>query len=110
MKINELFLYLPIAAAIKSPKDNILCMHGGIGRLSSAKEAVERIEALTRPICVRMEVQGSAKDDIVRDFLWSDPSKTEDGVLPSSRDGFAGNIKNFGPDRVNQFLADSEFN
>jgi protein phosphatase len=56
MKINELFLYLPIAAAIKSPKDNILCMHGGIGRLSSAKEAVERIEALTRPICVRMEV------------------------------------------------------
>jgi len=83
MKINELFLYLPIAAIIKSPKDTIFCMHGGIGRQSDAKECVERIEALKRPIAVKMEQQGSPQDEIVRDFLWSDPSKNEEGVLPS---------------------------
>ena len=43
------------------------------------------------------------------DLMWSDPSPHEDGVKPSMRDGFAGTIKKFGPDRVRTFIANSDF-
>lgn len=89
-RFNELFNWLPLAALIE---DQVLCMHGGIGRSITS---VDQIESLTRPLT--MEDGGL----VLMDLLWSDPTVNDavEGVQPSPR---GPGLVTFGPDRVMEF-------
>lgn len=104
-KINEFFDYLPLAAIIE---EKIICIHGGIG---STLETIAQIETLQRPLEVIHEVQNPTQQLIV-DILWSDPtdSDQEIGIQPNYiRDpNSTGNIVKYGPDKVEQFLANND--
>lgn len=89
-RFNELFNWLPLAALVE---DQVLCMHGGIGRSITS---VEQINSLSRPLT--MEDGGL----VLMDLLWSDPTvnDTVEGVQPSPR---GPGLVTFGPDRVMEF-------
>lgn len=104
-KFNRCFEWLPLAAVIE---DRILCLHGGIG---GALRSVADIDALPRPLKVA-QMPETDVEQRVTDILWSDPSDSDShgGVTPNeSRDpDGSGRIVKFGPDRVEQFLADNK--
>jgi protein phosphatase len=99
--INEFFEYLPLAAIIE---DQILCLHGGIGKNVQRISDIEKIE---RPLEVIHEAI-TRSQQIVMDILWSDPTDNDEemGIQPNvQRDSNNyGNIVKFGPDIVKKFL------
>ena len=99
--INEFFEYLPLAAIIE---DQILCLHGGIGKNVQRISDIEKIE---RPLEVIHEAI-TRSQQIVMDILWSDPTDNDEelGIQPNvQRDSNNyGNIVKFGPDIVRKFL------
>ena len=100
-KINDLFEYLPLAAVIE---DQILCLHGGLGR-NVIK--LSDIEAVKRPFEVIHEAK-TKEEKVVMDVLWSDPTETDEelGILPNDQRDPAGLgiIVKYGPDIVKKFL------
>jgi diadenosine tetraphosphatase ApaH/serine/threonine PP2A family protein phosphatase len=64
---------------------------------------------IERPFACEVGLSQTIPEQLSMDLMWSDPSKEETGIRPSNRDGFMGSIKKFGPDRVVNFLRDTEF-
>ena len=99
--INDFFDYLPLVAIIE---DEIVCVHGGIGR---SFDNISDVEKMKRPIRVVHEAQ-TKQEQIVMDILWSDPtdddSQTGIQANPNRDIKSCGNIVKFGPDIVKNFL------
>jgi diadenosine tetraphosphatase ApaH/serine/threonine PP2A family protein phosphatase len=102
--INRFFTWLPLAAVIN---DKVICMHGGVG---SSLNSIEDIRKLKRPLEVVHEVS-TLEQQMLIDILWSDPTGSDEELGISQnfiRDPKGlGSIYNFGPDRVEQFLKQS---
>jgi len=92
-EFNRAFEWLPLCAQIGS---RVLCMHGGIGDLTSLTE----IRRISRPL------ESSSCSPAVTSLLWSDPTSS-DAILGLHanlpRGGSTGGVVSFGPDRVHQF-------
>ena len=105
MKINDLFNFFPLGVLID---DQILCVHGGIGR---SIQTLENIENITRPIQVNQEPINE-KEQMVLDLLWSEYCDDIEGISEDQeRDIYNKKfIVKFGRERLNKFLNDNKLN
>lgn len=86
------FNNLPMAAILN---DSIFCVHGGISsRVKSRKELMN----------IKKTDGDPRSDDVITDFLWSDPSTKFSGYSPSKR----GVGRCYGEDAVDQFLSNCQ--
>ncbi len=103
--MNRFFNWLPLAATID---DKIVCLHGGIGYTINNLEDISR---MIRPLEVVHEAT-TLEQQMLIDILWSDPTESDADVgvhVNVIRDpNSTGNIYNFGPDRVEKFLAQNK--
>jgi Calcineurin-like phosphoesterase len=92
-EFNRTFQWLPLSARVG---ERVLCMHGGIGHLTTLAE----IRSIARPL------ESSTCSRAVASLLWSDPT-IDDQILGLHanipRGGGDGSLLQFGPDRVDQF-------
>jgi diadenosine tetraphosphatase ApaH/serine/threonine PP2A family protein phosphatase len=104
---------MPLAAIVNDKQSNskIFCVHGGIG---PTIQDLEGIDALQRPIEIKLGNDHSDNNQKVLDLLWSDPHENEEenGFLQNFvRDPQKqNNIVNFGADSLNTFLKRNNLN
>ncbi|KAK7196682.1 phosphoprotein phosphatase [Novymonas esmeraldas] len=99
--VNKVFLDLPLAAVVHTPRVRFLVMHGG---LSPALQRVEQIAAIDRHAYNTGELSKEAHD-IVDGLLWSDPCVGAGCYAASSR----GCGWNFGPAASQAFCTKNNF-
>ena len=75
-KINDLFEWMPLGAVIadKLTRNNILCVHGGIGNSIVKLEDIDKIQ---RPLRVNLGSISDTVQQMAMDILWSDPTNAD---------------------------------
>eukprot|EP00049_Salpingoeca_infusionum_P003194 m.64365 g.64365 ORF g.64365 m.64365 type:complete len:1340 (-) comp12010_c0_seq4:603-4622(-) len=96
---NTMFGYLPLAAVVEN---QILCVHGGIGRHFTS---LQQIKDIKRPLRVSLQGQHA---HVLRDVLWADPTDNDSCLGIQANAARGGDVCQFGPDQVAKFLEEND--
>jgi protein phosphatase len=89
-EFSNVFMWVPFGAIVNKTS---LCLHGGIG---PSLPHVSLVGNLYRPVA-------TYENDMILTIVWSDPSESTDGFLPSAR----GTGYRYGPTALSTFLKQS---